>query len=125
LTCNILKIKFRDDDISREVVLGAHAFDWTEKMSEVAVRRIVRIAKHNYNKSLLHKHDIALIQLYEPVAYTKYIQPICLPRKDHQQHDEVMVDTTRCLAAGWGRVGESKCVLLVVWSSVDWGQMSV
>ncbi|KAM7284823.1 enteropeptidase-like, partial [Ixodes scapularis] len=43
--------------------------------------------------------DLALLKLKEPVKFTKYIQPICLP-----EHCEEPPSNTSIYVAGWGQV---------------------
>lgn len=42
--------------------------------------------------------DIALLQLYAPVTFSKYIQPICLPEPTYN-----LKVGTQCWVTGWGQ----------------------
>ncbi|KAM9095157.1 polyserase-2-like [Sarcophilus harrisii] len=48
-----------------------------------------------------HGNDIALMHLAEPVNFTEYVQPICLPRANHS-----FPHGASCWATGWGHVQE-------------------
>ncbi|XP_074137493.1 polyserase-2-like isoform X2 [Sminthopsis crassicaudata] len=48
-------------------------------------------------------NDIALLHLAEPVKFTDYVQPICLPRANHS-----FPHGASCWATGWGDVQESE-----------------
>ena len=58
------------------------------------VKAIMSHADHLYFK----KNDIALLLLSEPVTFTNYIQPICLPSETEQ-----LPIYSTCYTVGWGR----------------------
>jgi secreted trypsin-like serine protease len=49
-------------------------------------------------RSQNHHHDIAILKLRQPAAYTPFIRPICLPQTKGQPFNTFYV-------AGWGRTG--------------------
>jgi hypothetical protein len=69
---------------------------------DVAIEQ--KIPHENYNPQAAHQHnDIALLRLAEPVKYTAYIRPICLP-VDETLRSNKLVDKTLSVA-GWGLLG--------------------
>uniref|UniRef100_A0A672FYF8 Transmembrane serine protease 15 n=1 Tax=Salarias fasciatus TaxID=181472 RepID=A0A672FYF8_SALFA len=68
---------------------------------EVQTRRVDRIViNEHYNR--LNKHaDIALMHLHEPVNFTEWVQPVCLPTEDQS-----LPAGSNCFIAGWGQDAE-------------------
>lgn len=46
-------------------------------------------------------NDISLLQMKEPVTFTNYVRPICLP-----QPNTPLKDGTMCTVVGWGQLFE-------------------
>lgn len=63
--------------------------------------RIILHPRYDAKKSL-HNHDIALLHLKIPVAFSDYIIPICLGPKDFTEN--LMRNTATSLVSGWGRL---------------------
>jgi len=62
-----------------------------------ATYQVQRVYRHQrYNPNRLN-NDIALLKLNRPIAFGKYVKPICLPKKN------VPVGTT-CFITGWGKI---------------------
>ena len=68
--------------------------------SEV-ISEVSKIIRHSAYSIKTMDSDIALIKLARPVTFTRYIQPICLPKK----HLGEPVGQ-KCFITGWGRLGE-------------------
>lgn len=63
---------------------------------------IERIVKHkNYGENRL-QNDIALLRLVEPVAFTDFVRPVCLPVDKDESARELT--GKKVTVAGWGRV---------------------
>lgn len=69
-------------------------------------RKVKRIIVHpSFNPALLD-FDVALLELTSPVAFSRYIQPLCLPSSAH-----VFRVGKRCAITGWGSLSESNATL--------------
>ena len=76
------------------LVAGLH----DKKLSEADTRQIRvagRIFMHPGWNSTLLKDDMAIIRLAQPVQFTKFVQPACLPGPDPQPNDDIVL-------IGWG-----------------------
>ncbi|KAM8969105.1 polyserase-2-like [Sarcophilus harrisii] len=60
------------------------------------------LVHENYSKPV-HGNDIALLHLAEPINFTDYVRPICLPRANHS-----FPHGASCWATGWGDVQEKE-----------------
>ena len=76
------------------VTLGAHN---RVKSESTQVRRNVKSIKSHTSHVYYQKNDIAILELSEPVTYTNYIQPICLP----SELEDLPIYST-CYTVGWG-----------------------
>ncbi|KAM3915980.1 serine protease 53 [Leptodactylus fuscus] len=45
-----------------------------------------RIVVHNQYTTYIKGHDIALVELSQPVSFTRFISPVCLPESTHRFH---------------------------------------
>ncbi|XP_075054438.1 transmembrane protease serine 11F [Mixophyes fleayi] len=73
------------------VVLG------TNSLSSGSGLNLQNIIIHENYSSDTHINDIALLKLSNPLNFTKYIQPVCLPEtSDH------FPDNSSCYVTGWG-----------------------
>uniref|UniRef100_G3VC91 Peptidase S1 domain-containing protein n=1 Tax=Sarcophilus harrisii TaxID=9305 RepID=G3VC91_SARHA len=63
--------------------------------------KVSDILVHENYSGVLHGNDIALLRLAQPVNFTEYVQPICLPRANHS-----FPHGASCWATGWGHVQE-------------------
>ncbi|OCT75682.1 hypothetical protein XELAEV_18030866mg [Xenopus laevis] len=81
------------------IVLGAN--DMRQLGPEVQIRTIGKWIQHEDFDNGTNKNDIALIQLNEPVEFSDYIQPACLPPESSKVYN--MDD---CYVAGWGVLEE-------------------
>ncbi|XP_066579293.1 tryptase-2-like [Amia ocellicauda] len=101
------------------VLTAAHCFDSPYKLDNATVilgvsklkdpnlhtrtmKKFIRHEKYVINKSE-KGHDIALVELSEPVYFTQYIQPVSLPEAaadDFTSH-------WQCWATGWGEIKEN------------------
>ncbi|XP_058019743.1 transmembrane protease serine 9 [Ahaetulla prasina] len=63
--------------------------------------KVLRILQHpSYNVESAD-YDAALLELAEPLAFSKYIQPVCLPAPSHW-----FPPGRKCLISGWGYLKE-------------------
>lgn len=65
--------------------------------SNGTVIKVKRTIEHEKYSSSRHDYDYALIELEEPLKFTKTIQAVALPEKD-----VAVPDGTTCLVSGWG-----------------------
>ncbi|CAN9501226.1 unnamed protein product [Ophioblennius macclurei] len=69
---------------------------------EVQTRRVDRIViNEHYNRQTKHA-DIALMRLQEPVNFTQWVQPVCLPTEGQS-----LPAGRKCFIAGWGLDAEN------------------
>lgn len=69
-----------------------------------AQAKVLRILQHpSYNVENAD-YDAALLELAEPLAFSKYIQPVCLPAPSHW-----FPPGRKCLISGWGYLKEDFC----------------
>ena len=78
-----------------EVKLGAN----NRKVKEVTQRvvSVQAISSHSMHV-WFERNDIALLQLANPVNFTEYIQPVCLP-----DENEPLPLHSECWTVGWGK----------------------
>ncbi|XP_013421746.1 chymotrypsinogen A-like [Lingula anatina] len=86
-----------DDADDYQVVFGDHNQDPSSGREVIA--RVSRIIKHEHYGSdgPGFRNDIALLKLSQPVQFTRYIQPACLPTVNN-----VFTSSDECLILGWG-----------------------
>lgn len=65
---------------------------------------IGHIIKHPSYNTDTADYDVALLELTEPLIFTKYVQPVCLPANSH-----VFPPGKKCLISGWGYLKEDFC----------------
>lgn len=90
---------FRGYAMSRfSVVIGSHQRSWYRVISGREYRLIMTVTHENYSRANERSvNDLALLLLNETVTYSKYVQPVCLPRDELSNHDV-------CYALGWGEM---------------------
>ncbi|XP_011483418.1 suppressor of tumorigenicity 14 protein homolog [Oryzias latipes] len=64
-------------------------------------RRVKRIITHTGYNDITYDYDIALMELMEPLEFSKTVQPICLPASTH-----IFPPGMSCWVTGWGTVRE-------------------
>lgn len=64
-------------------------------------RKVKRIITHPSYNDITYDYDIALMELEEPLEFTKTVQPICLPAATH-----VFPMGMSCWVTGWGVLRE-------------------
>ncbi|XP_063149021.1 transmembrane protease serine 12-like [Candoia aspera] len=72
-------------------------------------RQIKTIVIHSHFESDTYENDVALFELYNPITFNDYIQPICLP-----YNLPFLSNDTPCYITGWGTTneqGRSKYIL--------------
>ncbi|XP_041477083.1 uncharacterized protein LOC121425150 [Lytechinus variegatus] len=86
-----------------EIRLGEH--DIESISDNERTFRAEQIIKHpNFNEQT-YDSDIALIKLQQPVTYTDYIIPLCLPSE--LRAEELLKAGTRGFVTGWGNTEEA------------------
>ncbi|XP_027317843.3 acrosin isoform X3 [Anas platyrhynchos] len=90
------------------VVVGANRL--SQLGPEVEVRNIKRLLMHEYYRGIKSGHDIALLELDQPVQCSQYIQLACVPDASLK-----VMDLSDCYVSGWGsteqRSGRSPDIL--------------
>ncbi|XP_043535737.1 transmembrane protease serine 6 isoform X1 [Chiloscyllium plagiosum] len=71
--------------------------------------KVVKIISHRYYDDDTYDHDIALLQLDQPVSIDAFTYPICLPAKTHVFETDKM-----CWVTGWGTTEEDGSVANVL-----------
>ncbi|XP_064618831.1 trypsin-like [Lineus longissimus] len=83
-----------------QAVLGSHRQSRTEASQQnIGISRIIVHPKYN---SFTSKHDIALLKLSRPVAFSNEIQPVCLPDANDASVEWKTGLDLKCTATGWG-----------------------
>ncbi|KAI7811459.1 F10 protein, partial [Triplophysa rosa] len=91
-----------NQSLSTRVVVGE--FDTLVDEAHEAIHDIDQIMIHsNYVPETYH-NDIALIKLNEPIKFSKYIIPACLPQ--HNFAERVLMRQDEGMVSGFGRVRE-------------------
>jgi secreted trypsin-like serine protease len=78
------------------LLLGAHNLQADEPNRVFANVKSVK-PHENYDANNI-LNDVAILQLTEPVTFSQYVQPICLPTTSAPS------DPSKCYAIGWGRI---------------------
>ena len=89
-------------DGKRVAILGQPDKEDSSNRIEVPIIRVLYPEHANLDSEDiedLEDHDFAMYLLKTPIKYSKYIQPICLPRPGQK------FDGERVVAAGWGYYG--------------------
>uniref|UniRef100_A0A3B3HRX9 coagulation factor Xa n=2 Tax=Oryzias latipes TaxID=8090 RepID=A0A3B3HRX9_ORYLA len=86
------------------VKLGKFDMLKTEKFE--ATHAVATIISHSKYTPLTYNNDIALIKLQNPIKFTKYILPACLP--DQEFAEKVLMRQPEGLVSGFGRLGEGR-----------------
>lgn len=63
------------------------------------------IIHENYNE-ITFENDIALLKIEKPIAFSKEVQPICLPEKDYGTNGDY-----ECEVSGFGLIKETGNVI--------------
>ncbi|XP_039180309.1 transmembrane protease serine 9 isoform X2 [Crotalus tigris] len=66
-----------------------------------AQAKVLRILRHPSYNTESADYDAALLELAEPLAFSKYVQPVCLPAPSHR-----FPPGRKCLISGWGYLKE-------------------
>ncbi|KAM8795041.1 transmembrane protease serine 9 [Eudromia elegans] len=64
-------------------------------------RAVARIISHPSYNADTADYDVAVLELKRPLAFSKYIQPVCLPAAGHR-----FPARKKCLISGWGYLKE-------------------
>ncbi|KAM4632441.1 transmembrane protease serine 9-like [Discoglossus pictus] len=82
---------------SYEVRLGA--YNLSETSSHEVTSSVKEIIVHPLYKGARSRGDIALLKLSQPITYTNYILPVCVPTPSYTFPDEM-----NCWVTGWGSI---------------------
>uniref|UniRef100_A0AAQ4QC14 Transmembrane serine protease 15 n=1 Tax=Gasterosteus aculeatus aculeatus TaxID=481459 RepID=A0AAQ4QC14_GASAC len=85
---------------SWSAVFGLHSQSDMNSL-EVQTRRVDRIWIHRHYNRETKQADIAMMHLQQPISFSQFIQPLCLPAEGQE-----FTAGTRCLIAGWGQTSE-------------------
>ena len=89
----------RDNNPSNwEVILATHDLHQAEKHR--IIRGLSRLIYHERFDMKTFDYDVALLKLSQPVAPSRYTQPVCLPEQGRDPQVPAM-----CMATGWGNPG--------------------
>nr|XP_053605955.1 uncharacterized protein LOC128672684 [Plodia interpunctella] len=90
-----------DDSRTMKVLIGLHDLD---KLNNVTTRTISKVVIHEKftSTAVRDENDIAIATLNQPVTFSPYIIPVCLPDRDQNFGDWAGT------IVGWGRVGVEK-----------------
>ncbi|XP_069781134.1 transmembrane protease serine 6-like [Narcine bancroftii] len=90
---------FKDSNTENwAAVLGVHFLD--QLKNNVQKRTIAKIIIHPLANPNFD-YDVALLELSQPVDYTNFVQPACLPVA------VTSISGRRCTAIGWGKTSEN------------------
>lgn len=81
-----------------------------------AQAKVLRILRHPSYNTESADYDAALLELAEPLAFSKYVQPVCLPAPSHR-----FPPGRKCLISGWGYLKEDFCKQGPWQSGGKWG----
>ncbi|PSN42124.1 hypothetical protein C0J52_19796, partial [Blattella germanica] len=74
---------------------GGSMFETDKPETQIReVRSIIPYPQVKYNQ-FMYNNDIALVELIQPMTFTRYVGAICLPEKEIEQRQ-------LCVTAGWG-----------------------
>ncbi|XP_037543664.1 enteropeptidase [Nematolebias whitei] len=85
---------------SWSAILGLHAQSDMNSV-DVQTRRVDHIIMNKQYNRKTKQADIALMHLQQPVNFTKWVQPVCLPAEGQS-----FTAGKKCFIAGWGREAE-------------------
>ena len=97
----VIGIKLHYLSIENIIVVAGDITQSKEEGTEQTIKVIDRIIHQSFLKNDFIKgnvdNDFAILKLAKPVAFTKYVNPICLPKSSNKNFDSV-----EAMASGWG-----------------------
>ncbi|KAM4546607.1 enteropeptidase-like [Fundulus diaphanus] len=81
-------------------VLGLHTQS-NMNSEDVQTRRVDQIVIHREYNRLSKQADVAMMHLQQPINFTQWVQPVCLPVEGQS-----VTAGRKCFIAGWGREAE-------------------
>jgi len=82
--------------------VGTYDYHSTNESGEV-VTNVTQIIMHpQYHTPNEYSHDMSLLRLSQPLAFTDHIQPVCLPLDE----TDLLVEGTPMYVTGWGATSE-------------------
>ncbi|KAM4545848.1 enteropeptidase [Odontesthes bonariensis] len=81
-------------------ILGLHAQS-DQNSEDVQTRRVDRVFIHRAYDRRTKQADIAMMHLQQPITYSQWVQPVCLPAENQS-----FPAGKKCFISGWGREAE-------------------
>ncbi|XP_066562407.1 coagulation factor VII isoform X1 [Amia ocellicauda] len=100
----LLKVKFL------KVVVGEHHTELNEGTEQTI--KVVQIIIHEKYVPLTADNDIALLKLQQPIVYSTYVVPICLPEQMFSERELTAIRYST--VSGWGKRSENGPVSIVL-----------
>jgi len=86
--------------------LGTFDYHSDNEPGEI-VAEVERIAIHpQWHSPLQFSHDMSLLKLKQPIAFTDHIQPVCIPT----DVSDLLYENKTCWITGWGSTSEGGSV---------------
>lgn len=79
--------------------------DCSEPVVDVDVEQLIPHEAYNTN-SKTQENDIALLRLAQPVTFTDWIKPVCLPTSNNLR--SISYDNVNLDVSGWGKTENGK-----------------
>nr|XP_015219956.1 PREDICTED: coagulation factor VII [Lepisosteus oculatus] len=86
-----------------KVVAGEHNIDKKEGTEQTI--QVAKVIMHKKYRVQNTDNDIALLKLQEPIVYSAYAVPICLPQKELSERDLAAIRFST--VSGWGQMSEN------------------
>ncbi|XP_059183728.1 coagulation factor X [Centropristis striata] len=91
---------------TRFIYVKLGEFDVLVDHGNEAIHQVETIMTHNRYRPNTYNNDIALIKLTEPIKFSRYILPACLPQQDFAE--KVLMRQPNGMVSGFGRLGEGR-----------------
>ncbi|XP_015252684.1 PREDICTED: uncharacterized protein LOC107099177 [Cyprinodon variegatus] len=91
---------------SRYFVVKLGEYNTIEASENEVTHHVEIIVSHNKYSPDTYHNDIALIKLAEPITFTRFILPACIPEADFAEN--VLMRQADGLVSGFGRLGEGQ-----------------
>uniref|UniRef100_A0A8C5DB33 coagulation factor Xa n=1 Tax=Gouania willdenowi TaxID=441366 RepID=A0A8C5DB33_GOUWI len=91
---------------SRSLYVKLGEFDTLVNDGNEVVHHVETVLTHNHYKPDTYHNDIALIKLREPIKFSRFILPACLPEPDFAE--KVLMKQPDGTVSGFGRLGEGR-----------------
>ncbi|CAJ1087632.1 coagulation factor X [Xyrichtys novacula] len=81
-------------------------FNVLEESDDEVVHQVETMVTHRGYRPDTYHNDIALLKLIQPIKFTRFILPACLPESDFAE--EVLMKQPHGMVSGFGRIGEGR-----------------